>query len=282
MHKKSIIMFANSFDNRKGSNFGISGGDEILINYVKALIKKKFNVRIITWEKGKNILTRFNIEDKYITSYKSFFFHKFGFVIFYIYRIIAGIFLALKIEINSKELRNHIVFSSSDFMTDLLPALILSLRKKIKMINAIYLIAPSPFSSRSPYKGIAKIKSFFYWFLQKISIKLIKEYSNGILVCSELAIKYLKDETLKTDNFLIIHGGIDIDNLENTKKKLMNVDKIYDVCFFARLHPQKGPIEMIYIWNEVLKDNKNKKLVIIGDGPEKTKIKKIIKDLKLE
>ena len=32
MHKKSIIMFANSFDNRKGSNFGISGGDEILIN----------------------------------------------------------------------------------------------------------------------------------------------------------------------------------------------------------------------------------------------------------
>ena len=73
MHKKSIIMFANSFDNRKGSNFGISGGDEILINYVKALIKKKFNVRIITWEKGKNILTRFNIEVLLISTYRKYY-----------------------------------------------------------------------------------------------------------------------------------------------------------------------------------------------------------------
>ena len=41
MKFKKIIIFANSFDNRSWTKNTLSGGDEILINYIKFLEKKR-------------------------------------------------------------------------------------------------------------------------------------------------------------------------------------------------------------------------------------------------
>ena len=61
MKFKKIIIFANSFDNRSWTKNTLSGGDEILINYIKFLEKKGIEIEIYTWKKGIKILTDNNI-----------------------------------------------------------------------------------------------------------------------------------------------------------------------------------------------------------------------------
>ncbi|MDG6999785.1 MAG: glycosyltransferase family 4 protein, partial [Nitrososphaerota archaeon] len=43
-------------------------------------------------------------------------------------------------------------------------------------------------------------------------------------------------------------------------------NKSYDAVFIGRLHPQKGVLELIEIWNAVLKMKPNCRLAIIGNG----------------
>ncbi len=276
MKFKKIIIFANSFDNRSWTGNTLSGGDEILINYIKFLQKKEIDIEIHTWKKGIKILSDNNINKNSIKAYNSYYFDKLGFTIFYLYRLIRIIIISLKIKKDIQNDKQTIVFSYSDFLTDVLPAYILKYKNNLKMITALYLLAPNPFDKYNPYKKFSKIYGFLYWLIQKISIKIILKNSNGVVACSELVIEYLKNRNIKTDNFLIIHGGINLTDLNNTKKKLGISKKIYDGCFFGRLHPQKGAVQIVEIWKKVVKIKPNAKLVIIGNGTEEKKVKDLI------
>ena len=50
----------------------------------------------------------------------------------------------------------------------------------------------------------------------------------------------------------------------------------------GRLHPQKGPIEMVRIWKEVVTINPRLRLAMIGNGPLEKKVKELIKSLELK
>ena len=281
MKFKKLIIFANSFDNRSWTGHGLSGGDEILINYIKFLEKKKIDIKIYTWQKGYDILTQNEINKDSIVTYKSFYFDRLGFIFFYFYRLIRIICISLGIKISSEDSNSTIIFSSSDFVTDTIPAYILSKKNNVKMISAFYLLAPNPFKGNNPYKKLAQIFSLFYWLLQKISIKIILNNSSGVVACSELAINYLNSKSPKKKKYLVIHGGLNLKQLNNSFKKYGNDNKIYDACFFGRLHPQKGPIEMIEIWKIVVKYKPLAKLAIIGNGTEEKKIKTLISEYNL-
>ena len=282
MKFKKIIIFANSFDNRSWTKNTLSGGDEILINYIKFLEKKGIEIEIYTWKKGIKILTDNNININLIKAYNSYYFDKLGFGIFFLYRLIRIFFISLSVKKNLDKDNKTIIFSYSDFLTDVLPAFILSFKNNIKMINALYLLAPNPFEKNNPYKNFNKIHGIIFWILQRISIYFILKKSCGVVVCSELVIEYLKNENIKTNNFLIIHGGLDLTDLRDSMKKFGDNNKIYDGCFFGRLHPQKGPLEMIEIWKKVINYKPNAKLAIIGNGTEEKKIRDLIFKYKMD
>ena len=282
MKFKKLIIFANSFDNRSWTGHALSGGDEILINYIKFLEKQKIDIKIYTWQKGYEILTNNDINKDSIISYHSLYFDKLGFIAFYLYRLIRIIFISLGIKISSEDKNSTMIFSSSDFVTDIIPAYILSKKNKVKMISAFYLLAPNPFKGNSPYKNLAQIFSFFYWVLQKISIKITLNNSSGVVVCSELAINYLNSKSSKKIKYLIIHGGLDLKQLNKSFNKYGDDNKIYDACFFGRLHPQKGPVEMIKIWKIVVSFKPFAKLAIIGNGTEEKKIKTLISEYNMK
>ena len=141
------------------------------------------------------------------------------------------------------------------------------------MINALYLLAPNPFKKNNPYKNFNKIHGIIFWILQKICINFILKKSCGVIVCSELVIEYLKNENIKTNNFLIIHGGLDLSDLRDSMKKFGDNNKIYDGCFFWKIASSKGPLEMIEIWKKVINYKPNAKLAIIGNGTEEKKLR---------
>lgn len=129
-------------------------------------------------------------------------------------------------------------------------------------------------------------KSFLnniYIFSSKL---LINTFSNVCLACGEEAAKSL---FYKSKNPIIINNGIDLSKYEFDSKKRellrkkMNIsEKDAVLGTIGRLDNNKNQKFLIEVFNEFLKTNANSKLIIIGDGVEKTNLIKQVEALKIK
>lgn len=91
----------------------------------------------------------------------------------------------------------------------------------------------------------------------------------------------LKEEAKKflPLDFKIIPNGIDTDYFQPGKKQ----DDIFRVLFVGRLHQIKSIDLLIREWNIFLKNNPktNAQLLLVGEGPEQEKLKRLGKELKI-
>lgn len=126
-----------------------------------------------------------------------------------------------------------------------------------------------------------------------ISERLISKYCSKIICVSEndrqLALKY---RIAPKQKFITIHNGIDIENWETIygkkdeeKRKLEGnpYSKKIRIVFVGRLASQKDPVTLIKAFKKLpstLQEESN--VFIIGDGPDKESLKKLIKNLSLE
>ena len=278
MIKNKILFISNN-----NIGFGLSGGDSIYINFIKYW-SDKVNITFLGSQEAiditpKDVLSKTEViltDSKNPNTENSLI----NLFLHYLRRLIK---ISTVIQKNQKKLLNHqYVYSVSDFLPDLLPAIYLKLKNpKIKWIAGYYLFAPSPFSKDSPYKNLQRIKGFIYWLIQKFTIVLVNNYADYIFITSlPDAIKFKHPH--KT---IIIQGGVDCNNivkfLKSNPKFPVNKRK-YDACFLGRFHPQKGILGLIDIWKILIKTIPSAKLILIGQGELETEIRKKIISLKLE
>jgi glycosyltransferase involved in cell wall biosynthesis len=85
--------------------------------------------------------------------------------------------------------------------------------------------------------------------------------------------------------FYIVKGGIDLNSIEKYKREhqtcLDDGNKLYDCVFMGRFHPQKGVIELVHMWKSLLDYLPDAQLVMIGEGPLFTQVKRLIIQLDL-
>ena len=156
----------------------------------------------------------------------------------YLCRIILSIYQALFY----KE-KFDFVYSCSDFMMDVFPAVILKKRGRVKKwVAGFYMVAPS--------------ENRIYFFTQKITKWLITKYADVVIVTNP-TLYHLFPNKAKT----WINGGID-----TAKTGIKKGKKKYDAVFCGRIHPTKGIDELVEIWKLVRKEKPDAKLAIIGDG----------------
>lgn len=238
---------------------GQSGGDTIFLNFAKYWP----NVTILGSQETNNLLKRYYLNNKFIKTDNA------TTTNFY-YTEAKRTFLGIS---KIKKLKNYdFVYSVSDFYPDLFPGLYYKiLHPKTKLICGFYLFAPNPFDKNSPYIQTHQfLKGLLYWFLQKISLPLVNKFADIVFVTSDPDIKYFPKKKV-----IVIQGGVDIPPTIKNKK-------IYDAVFIGRLHPQKGALGLIDIWKHVVKQKKDAKLALIGDGALELPIKQKIKKSKLE
>lgn len=146
------------------------------------------------------------------------------------------------------------IYSTSDFFPDLLPCLVIKfLLPKTSWIAAYFLFAPPPFAKNNPYKGNDWLRGFVYWLMQRITYLLVNHFADVVFVTSQPDQKYFKKS-------IVVRGGVsNIPIMENWLK-------IYDAVFIGRFHEQKGVLELIEIWKEVVKQKPDAVLVMIGNG----------------
>lgn len=251
---------------------GLSGGDRIWIELSKR-IGLKYPVDVYLWEEGKEIAEREGLKEVNFRLWSAKKWARFGFLINYFARILIGILNALSVKLNNDP--QTVIYSSSEFWQDSIPAAILKLRHpKATWIATWYQTAPKPWVgyAEGERADTYNFRALLYWFVQQPIKPLIAKYADFVFITSEPD-KSQFPKLEKKDRILVIKGGVDLDKVKLFQKKNSNLPKIYDAVFQGRFHPQKGVIELIDIWKMVVAKKPGAKLAMIGDGPLMEEVK---------
>lgn len=266
---------------------GLSGGDRIFIELARSAIRNSIRTTLISWKagfamckktdllSGKNLI--FLSLDTPLFSLPSFFVN-------YLARIAKTIMWSCSYQFCESDTGVSILYSASDFWMDVIPSCILKIRyPHIRWVGTFYLAAPNPLKG---YKEggrwrVPSMKGIIYWCLQLPMYWLIRRFSQFVFVTSEPEKKRFPKQT-KENKIVVIKGGVNLDKVHQFQKKIGKVQKIYDGVFIGRFHPQKGVLELVEIWNILVKKLPSAKLIMIGDGPQMGKVKEKIRKLHLE
>lgn len=256
---------------------GISGGDRIFIELARYWSRKN-EIIIYTSHEGRRLISKLHLKHKNI---KIRVIDNEKFIptpsINYIVKIIQGIKLGLVLRLSNPEVTA--LYSASEFWMDSFPAIILKLRyPNSKWIAAWYQTAPNPFKGFAEGKRNQKyrLSALYLWAMQLPVKPFIKTLADRVIVNNE---NERTTFTLlnKKGKVLVLIGAVRLDEIKKYVKKSTN-KKIYEGVFQGRFHPQKGVVELIDIWRQVVKKVPDAKLAMIGDGPLMGKVKNKIKE----
>jgi len=273
----------NIIANAGASPLGTSGGDRIFIECARGWVREGHKMRILVWKEGYEVCKKNKLEDVDYKVFKSEY-KPFGFPFMYLARTIEGCVQALRIRPKENS-EKTVIYSSSDFWPDSLPAFIMKKRvKNSKWVAGFYFFAPSPFKSSSDieYRGGRapfRLKNLAYHFSQRIVYRLIGRNADFILVANELDKSIFVKDGVSPAKVIPVYGGVDIKAISQIPPP--QVSK-YDGCFVGRLHPQKGPLELVRIWGLVCKARPSAKLALIGNGPSENEVKDEIRRRNLD
>lgn len=267
---------------------GLSGGDRIWIEFAKKW-KNKLNVDLLGSPEAKKISERYGLLGiklfcvvKKITTSNNL--SVLNLVKNLISRTITALYYIKKNELYKE--KYDYIYSTSDFWPDSLAAFYLKLKnKKIIWVAGFYLFAPKPWQKESPYKGRNFIKGLLYFLIQYPVYIIVKRYADIVFVTSEPDVSKFVTNRRKENEIIIIQGGVDVTASEKylSSHNVIPIKKRkYDACFIGRLHHQKGVVGLIEIWRRVCLADKNRRLLIIGDGELEGKVRENIVNYNLE
>lgn len=197
------------------------------------------------------------------------------------------------LPLNSKVVINTLTpFTRDKAKRNIIYKVLRRLFSKISLIHCIKKIQNSVIiSTRNEYStllskygndGNIKIAQLHHdhLFEKKILDDFRNKYSNidYFVHLTEIVRKEVEEVMLTTNNRtknIVIPNFVEpIENIEVEKENL--------VVSVGRFSPEKGFLRLIDVWAKIVKKNKTCKLVLIGDGPERTAIEERIKQYKLE
>ena len=268
----NIVIVSNS----QVRNDIMSGGDRILIECAKRWAEKGQSIDVITSEDGHKMFKRYGLDDvKYILIPSGS--RKLSLYLSYILSMLNACVLSLRIPYR----KNLVVYSSSDFWPDSIPAWFLKMRfKRAKWIASFYLFAPNPLSKESPYNKKSSLRGLVYYLSQSPVYYLAKKYADMVWVTNELdRWRFIDVKRLTPDRVVAVQGGVDTRTLILIPEP---AEKRFDAVFIGRFHPQKGVLELVDIWRFVCARRKSAMLAVIGVGDLERELRKKISDYGLE
>ena len=163
-----------------------------------------------------------------------------------------------------------VLYSSSDFFPDTIPAFAIKLvRKNVKWVSRVYHMIPAP--SRRKGNLVLNILSFAS---QRMSISLMKMKSDLVIGLNGSVRDELASLGIPLSRLAVSGAGIDIDLIDSVAPG----PKRYDGVFLGRIHPNKGIFDALDVWRLVVNIRKSARLAIIGGGDKEliTLVKKRI------
>lgn len=246
--KKKVLSFFNSFWECGAVT---SGGEQMFIQILSRTRNEMAELSCVTSDKGKNVISN-AVSDVVLLSSPSYF-DWFGMMGSYLLRTILSFrYLSLKPDV---------VYSSSDFFPDVIPAFFLKLfNPKVRWVQCIFHIYPD-----WRIRPGSRIKNFVGQYLQQFSLILARRADIVLNINHDVG-TYLVKKGYHEGRIVVIPPGIDPQAIDNIPSAPL--DTGYDGIFLGRLNVNKGALDLIDIWANVVKQLPYARLGIVGGGDE--------------
>jgi glycosyltransferase involved in cell wall biosynthesis len=232
-----------------------SGGDQIAYFLCQFFLKKGHQLKVITSQQGKKQFVKLDNNPFVIDQGR---FNNLSPLLLYLYRTFKAGLLGLKIKLK----KNSVVYASSDFMVDVIPAVLIKLKnKKAKMFCGVNMIVPNPFKGYQN-KGL-KIPSFklaYFCLTQQLMLFLLKHLADFVYVVNNLDKNYLLKKGFSPQKVITVYPGVKPGLLPKKRPALE-----YEAAWAGRLHEQKGIDDLFLSWEKVCHKLPQAKLLVIGE-----------------
>jgi len=163
------------------------------------------------------------------------------------------------------------IYAPSDFLVDLLPALLAKLKNPAARLTVcVFLIAPNPFRGYEnvfrPRWRVPTIRGVLYWSTQMLAVGLTRLFGGRMLVLNSLDRDTLLARGVDPKAVTVVTMGVDVSEFETVD--VLPETPRYDGIFLGRLHPQKGLLDLVKIWRLVCDAKPGARLGIIGGGSD--------------
>ncbi|MCK4325306.1 glycosyltransferase family 4 protein [bacterium] len=252
--KKSFYIFNNGIIAERG----MSGSDRRALEWSRIWQKEGYKIHLFIPQVGckryKNLEP--NVEFTITSSIGA---ARFGFLFTYLYRAFRACLKQPRID------KNSIVYSSSDLLPDVLPAVYMKLRnRKARWMAGLHLIAPNPFKGfkRSGTGGFTfpGLDNLYFFLSQRTVIFFMNRLASLILVSNNKDKEFLVKKGTSEEKVLVTYGGVDLEEINKVEG-----EEKYEACFVGRLHPQKGIPDLFQAWSRVIRQLLRAKLAIIAE-----------------
>lgn len=196
-----------------------------------------------------------------------------------------GLFLtylsrALKSCLIQRGIKFHgpaIIYSSSDLLVDVIPAIFMKLRNPgFTFVCGMHLLAPNPFKGfRKMYSTGFKIPSLsnlYYFLSQRLISFALKRQGALVLVSNYNDRDFLAKKGFGADRILVTYGACEV----YFDEKIISEPKSYDAIYIGRFHEQKGFPDLLKAWRQVKEALGNAKLAVLGEDIAMEDIKSFI------
>lgn len=261
-----ILILANTYQ-------CISGSDVIFAETSKRWFRWGHKTTIITNEKGTDFCLSRGISQKNVITWSGSFSDSYGIYLSSLAKTISSIFRSL----NQKVSNFDMVYSSSIFWPDVLPGLILKLRNpRVQLAVGIYIVFPNPFKNEKYHGGY--LKSLALYICQVISFIVVRKAFDYVITSSESCKKGLNEKFKQPKlRILAIRGGVDLKEIN----RVIVRNKAFDVLYLGRFHSQKGLLDLLDIWQYVVRNLPDKRLLLAGGGPLENTLRSEVKSRKV-
>jgi glycosyltransferase involved in cell wall biosynthesis len=178
----------------------------------------------------------------------------------YLKRTLRSLFFRSKHHID-------IVIAPSHRLYDLVPAVFLCRKLKCGLIVYVHHLF---LSFRKPKDGIWYSVSLL---IENISLLLCRN-ADLVFVVNLNTKDMLISKGLPENKIVLTHNGVNLSFIDSVKVHA----QVFDCCFCGPLVKEKGVYDLLDMWKMVLKYFPESRLVIIGQGSEYGKLRKMIND----
>lgn len=235
----------------------MSGTDKRTLEWSKIFQKKGHNIRLFVPTNARNRYQKCNFNLVFTSSLDMV---GNGLLIFftYLWRGIRGCLAQKRIPSGS------IIYSSSDALADLLPAVYMKLHnRKTVWITGLHLIAPNPFKGfkKATTEGFTfpTLRGLYYYFYQKLAIYAMKHLAQLVMVSNNMDKELLVKRGVLSQKIMVVYGGVNFEEVRKARE-----ERKYDACFIGRVHSQKGIPDLLEAWSLVCRKKKDAKLALVG------------------
>jgi glycosyltransferase involved in cell wall biosynthesis len=254
----NVTVFANAYHT-------LSGGDRIFAECSRRWIENGERVTVVTNEKGAAFCLESNIPTDRIRVWAASSSDRFGVIASSAYKSVTSVLRALFAKPDGAE----VVFSSSYFLPDVLPALVARRRNPgSRWIVGFYLIADPPWRGGVPGNFLAAL---LLWLTQIVAFGFVRRFADGVLTASPVDRAWFVRRGFPPTRVLAIRGGVDVANFNRVPNQPIR----FDAVFVGRLHPQKCLPDLLRIWRDVVSAEPQRRLALVGGGSLEPALKKL-------